>query len=158
MEEKKFNPVVLSPSKKKLFKKGAGFSLIEIKKSKKTLQDIKKTKIKIDFRRRSEYQQNIDYLNNLKLDFKKKSKQEPFKKKEERPKKIVKEKVIKKPPIKLTKLDKLGPTTEKKFIEIGIPDVQSLVKEDPKEVASLVKGCSEERMAIWIEEGKKLLE
>lgn len=156
--EEKFRSIVLSPSKKKLFKKGAGFSLIEIKKSKKTLQEIKEAKIKIDFRRRSEYQQNIEYLNNLKFDFDKKSKQEPFRKKEERPKKVVKKKIIKKPPIKLTKLDKLGSATEKKLIEIGIPDVQSLVKENSKEVASLVKGISEERVAKWIEEGKKLLE
>ena len=43
-------------------------------------------------------------------------------------------------------------------MEIGISDVETLCKEDPKEVATLVKGCSEERVAKWIEEGKKLLE
>jgi len=44
------------------------------------------------------------------------------------------------------------------MIEIGIPDVQTLIKEDPKEVASLVSGCSEERVIKWIEEGKRLVE
>jgi len=60
--------------------------------------------------------------------------------------------------LKLTLLNKLGPSTEKKMIEIGIPDVQTLIKEDPKEVASLVSGCSEERVIKWIEEGKRLVE
>jgi len=151
-------PIVISPSRKKDFKKGTGFSLKEVNKSNKTLQDLKSAKIKIDFRRKSEYQQNIEYLNNLKLDLKKKPKREPYRKKEEKPKKIIKKKVIKKPPIKLTLLNKLGPSTEKKMIEIGIPDVQTLIKEDPKEVASLVSGCSEERVIKWIEEGKRLVE
>ncbi len=151
-------PIVISPSRKKDFKKGTGFSLREVNKSNKTLQDLKSAKIKIDFRRKSEYQQNIEYLNNLKLDLKKKPKREPYRKKEEKPKKIIKKKVIKKPPIKLTLLNKLGPSTEKKMIEIGIPDVQTLIKEDPKEVASLVSGCSEERVIKWIEEGKRLVE
>ena len=155
---KKIKPTVLSPSRQKDYKKGSGFSFIEIRESNKSLQDLKEAKIKIDYRRKSVYQQNVDHLNDLKLDLKKKSKREPFIKKEERPKKVAKKKVIKKPPIKLTELDKLGPSTEKKMVEIGISDVQALVKEDPKEVASLVKGCSEERVIKWIEEGKKLLE
>jgi len=151
-------PTVISPSREKHFKKGTGFSLKEVRKSNKTLQDLKSAKIKIDFRRKTEYQQNIEYLNNLKLDLKEKPKREPYRKKEEKPKKITKKKVIKKPPIKLTVLEKLGPSTEEKLMEIGIPDVQTLIKEDPKEVASLVSGCSEERVIKWIEAGKKLVE
>ncbi len=183
------NIIVKSPSREKEFKKGTGFSLEEIKKSNKSIIELKTIGIKIDYRRKTEYEENIEFLNNLKMEIEQKPKREPFKKKVKAPKKpkkkpIPKEepvdeikeepekeikpkkkeikKVVKKPtkkePIKLTLLEKLGPSTEKKLIEIGIPDVETLCKEDPKEVATLVKGCSEERVAKWIEEGKKLLE
>jgi len=56
----------------------------------------------------------------------------------------------------LTKLSKLGPTTSSKFNEIGVTCVEDLLKENPEELASLIKGCSAERISNWIEEGKEL--
>ncbi len=58
---------------------------------------------------------------------------------------------------KLTSLSGLGPTTAKKFEELGVSCVEELVNEDPAELASLIKGVSEERIANWINECKELL-
>jgi len=56
----------------------------------------------------------------------------------------------------LTELSGLGPATAKKFIELGVDSVEALLKEKPKELAMLIKGCSEERIQNWIKEGKEL--
>ncbi len=90
---------------------------------------------------------------------KKVKKKEKVKKKpvvEETPEKVVKEKPEK--GIALTELSGLGPATEKKFIELGVNNVQDLLDEAPEELAPLIKGCSEDRIKNWIEEGKKILE
>jgi predicted flap endonuclease-1-like 5' DNA nuclease len=58
---------------------------------------------------------------------------------------------------KLTMLSGLGPATAKKFEELGVNCVEDLVKEDPVELATLIKGVSEERMINWIQECKEIL-
>jgi len=58
---------------------------------------------------------------------------------------------------KLTLLSGLGPTTAKKFEELGVSCVEELVNEDPAELATLIKGVSEERIINWISECKELL-
>jgi len=58
---------------------------------------------------------------------------------------------------KLTSLSGLGPTTAKKFEELGVSCVEELVNEDPAELAPLIKGVSEERISNWISECKDLL-
>jgi ribosomal protein L13E len=57
----------------------------------------------------------------------------------------------------LTKLSGMGPATAKKFQEIGVTNIKQLLEEDPKELAMLVKGASEERIIKWCEEAKKML-
>jgi len=75
---------------------------------------------------------------------------------EKKPKKIEKVKVeIKGTP--LTSLAGLGPSTEKKFVELGVNSVEDLIKENPQELSILIKGVSEERIQKWIEEGKGLI-
>ena len=75
---------------------------------------------------------------------------------EKKPKKIEKVKVeIKGTP--LTTLAGFGPSTEKKFVELGVNSVEDLIKENPKELSILIKGVSEERIQKWIEEGKRLI-
>ncbi|MHA1148891.1 MAG: ribosomal protein L13e [Promethearchaeota archaeon] len=91
---------------------------------------------------------------------KKKPKKKPVAKKAEPEKvKLKKEKIT--PPISdkmpLTELSGLGPATAKKFEELGVDCVQELIKEKPGELAMLIKGCSEERIGKWIEEGKERL-
>lgn len=79
-------------------------------------------------------------------------------KKEKVPKKSVKtEEPIPQEGIPLTELPGLGPATAKKFNEIGVSSVENLVKESPEELALLIKGCSEDRLKKWIDEGKELL-
>ena len=58
---------------------------------------------------------------------------------------------------KLTSLSGLGPATAKKFEELGVSCVEELVNEDPTELATLIKGVSEERILNWISECKELL-
>ena len=56
----------------------------------------------------------------------------------------------------LTSLSGLGPATAKKFEELGVNCAEELVKEDPAELAKLIKGVSEERIKNWIKECKEL--
>ena len=73
------------------------------------------------------------------------------------PKPIEKE-ILKAETTKLTSLSGLGPATAKKFEELGVSCAEELVKEDPAELASLIKGVSEERIKNWISECKELLQ
>ncbi|MFX1315550.1 MAG: helix-hairpin-helix domain-containing protein [Promethearchaeota archaeon] len=115
---------------------------------------------------------------------KKEKKRTPFKPKEEKPriKRAPKPKVTAKKPVKpkpkvvkkekpiikekaiveefgtpLTNLSGLGAATAKKFIELGVNSMESLIKENPEELALLIKGVSEERLKKWIEEANEIL-
>lgn len=57
----------------------------------------------------------------------------------------------------LTDLSGLGDATEKKFIEIGVNNIEELIKENPHELGMIISGVSEERIKKWIDEGKDLL-
>lgn len=59
--------------------------------------------------------------------------------------------------IQLTELSGLGAATANKLLEIGVSNVEDLVKENPDEIAALIKGVSLERLKKWIEEGKELI-
>ncbi|MFX1273445.1 MAG: helix-hairpin-helix domain-containing protein [Promethearchaeota archaeon] len=67
-------------------------------------------------------------------------------------------KTSKKEGTSLTSLTGLGITTAKKFESIGVTSVEELIKENPEELAKLVKGASVVRISTWIKEGQKLLE
>ncbi|MFX1258931.1 MAG: helix-hairpin-helix domain-containing protein [Promethearchaeota archaeon] len=84
--------------------------------------------------------------------------EEPMKEIVEKPVKEIKAKVkdIEKG-IPLTELKGLGPTTAKKFNEIGVSNLEILSIEDPKELAMLLTGVSEDRIEKWIEEAKEVL-
>ncbi len=56
----------------------------------------------------------------------------------------------------LTSLSGLGLATAKKFEDLGVSCAEELVKEDPAELAKLIKGVSEERIKNWIIECKEL--
>jgi len=56
----------------------------------------------------------------------------------------------------LTSLSGLGLATAKKFEELGVSCAEELVKEDPADLAKLIKGVSEERIKNWIQECKEL--
>ncbi|MHA1678795.1 MAG: ribosomal protein L13e [Promethearchaeota archaeon] len=187
MESKKqIIAIVKSPARDAHLRKGRGFSLAEIKEAGLNVRTLKKMNIKIDFFRKSCHQHNIELLKKIEIKEEKREKRPPFVKKEkrkrERKKKPVKEtisvalkeekkeeiKKVKKPVKKLkepkkeeltplTSLSGLGPATETKFKELGVSCVEDLLKEDPKELAALIKGCSETRIKKWIEEGKELL-
>lgn len=58
---------------------------------------------------------------------------------------------------KLTSLTGLGPAAAKKLEELGVSCVEELMKENPGELAALIKGLSEERISKWCDEGKEML-
>ena len=91
-------------------------------------------------------------------------KKKPAKKEEPKPKAKGKPEKEKKAPVKeetvgipLTELSGLGPATAKKFEEVGVMNVEDLCKENPKELSMLVKGCSEDKIQNWVNEGKEKL-
>ena len=57
----------------------------------------------------------------------------------------------------LTECSGLGAATAKKLIELGVTNVEDLCKENPEDLAKLLKGVSAKRLKTWIEEGKDLL-
>ncbi|MFW9825380.1 MAG: helix-hairpin-helix domain-containing protein [Candidatus Thorarchaeota archaeon] len=78
--------------------------------------------------------------------------------KKEKVKRVKKEKVkVEKAGIALTDLSGLGAATAKKFVELGVETVEELIKENPEELSSLIKGVSSDRLTKWIEEGKELI-
>ena len=58
---------------------------------------------------------------------------------------------------KLTSLTGLGPAAAKKLEGLGVTCVEELIKENPGELAPLIKGISEDRISKWCEEGKEML-
>ena len=72
-------------------------------------------------------------------------------------KKEVKPEKIEEKGIPLTELSGLGATTAKKFVELGVNNVEELCKENPDELAALIKGVSVSRLKKWIEEGKEII-
>ena len=84
-----------------------------------------------------------------------KEKVKPVKKEKAKPKKIEKVEEEEKG-CALTELSGLGSATAKKFNELGVDTVETLCKEDPEELALLIKGVSAKRIKKWIEEGKEL--
>jgi len=57
----------------------------------------------------------------------------------------------------LIKLSGLGVTTAKKFEGLGVTSIEELIKEDPAELAKLIKGCTEVKISTWVKEGEKIL-
>ena len=74
-------------------------------------------------------------------------------KKEKKEKKVK----LKSEKTKLTSLTGLGPAAAKKLEELGVSCVEELIKENPGELAPLIKGVSEERLSKWCDEGKEML-
>lgn len=78
--------------------------------------------------------------------------------KKEKIKPIKKEKVkIEELGRSLTLLSGLGAATARKFAELGVNTIEELCKENPEELASLIRGVSIERIVKWIEEGKEII-
>ncbi len=76
--------IVKSPSQDKHLREGNGFSLAEIQKAGKTVSMLEALGIKVDYRRKSVHQSNLEKLNTLIPSEKKAVKREPFKPKEKK--------------------------------------------------------------------------
>lgn len=82
--EKEQISLVQSPARDHHLREGDGFSLAEVEKSDKSIQQLKDLGIRIDYRRRSFYEYNIEILKELEIPEKKQEKREPFVKKEKK--------------------------------------------------------------------------
>jgi predicted flap endonuclease-1-like 5' DNA nuclease len=82
--EKEIISVVQSPARDHHLRTGDGFSLVEIEKSDKTIQQLKDLGVRIDYRRQSAHEINIETLNQLEVPEKKEKKRTPFVKKEKK--------------------------------------------------------------------------
>jgi ribosomal protein L13E len=175
----KINATVQSPARDHHLRKGYGFSLDEIKEAGLKVEEAKQLGINIDYRRRTSYDINIEKLKELEPpEEEKRKKRKPFVKKEKKkerfvPQEMVEEKEVKKTKkptieekvpemeegegIALTELQGLGPKTEEKFHELGVMNVQDLLKEDPEELSTLIHGCSETSISDWQVEGREKL-
>lgn len=80
----KYIAMVKTPAKDAHLREGNGFSLKEIEESGKNIALLKQLNIKIDYFRKSSYQENIKKLNSIELPKKKGKKREPFVKKEKK--------------------------------------------------------------------------
>ena len=178
--------VVISPAKDAHKREAKGFSLSEIKEAGKTPELLRALNINVDYFRNSKHDLNIKQLKKLKPVSKKAKKKKsyvlkekkrtPFKPKVEKteqkpkitkkappPKKEIEEvelkpaKKEKKETTKLTSLTGLGPAAAKKLEGLGVSCVEELIKENPGELAALIKGLSEERISKWCDEGKEIL-
>lgn len=163
--------MVESPARDHHIREGKGFSIPEIEEAGKNIHLVKQHGIRIDYKRTSVHDFNVEQLKTLEPIEKEGPKRDPFEKKEKKRtpfkgKKVTEEKIEKKEEkeaepevdlIALTELDGLGPKTEDKFKELGINSVNDLIKEDPAELATLIYGASESSIKDWISEGKKLL-
>ena len=79
-------------------------------------------------------------------------------KKKEKVKYVKLEKIPTKPTgTPLTELSGLGGATANKFIELGVNNIEELCKENPEELAALIKGVTVDRLKKWIDEGKQLI-
>jgi len=74
-----------------------------------------------------------------------------------KPAKKEKKEKLKSEKTKLTSISGLGPAAAKKLEELGVSCVEELIKENPGELAPLIKGISEERISKWCDEGKEML-
>lgn len=85
-------------------------------------------------------------------------KEKPKAAKKEKAKPVKAEKIkIEEKGTPLTDLPGLGVATAKKLIELGVNTIEDLCKENPDELASLIKGVSVDRCKDWIEEGKEMI-
>lgn len=114
-------PIVKSPITRK-FRKGYGFSVEELKQANLTVGEAKQFGIKIDMRRKTMYQENVQRI----LEFVEKVKQE-----RERP--------VKKEKTPLTALTKISKTNLEKLQDLGIESIEELATLDPDVLAATMK-------------------
>lgn len=130
--------LVKSPTKDRHQRKGSGFSLLEIKKANKSIEEIKKLKLRIDYFRKSMYDENVEKLKNLKSIPKKKKSREPFvpkvKKRTEFKPKVRK--------VKKTTPKKVEPTPKKRIEKTKVAppkqkliELEKVISKKPKEEA-----------------------
>ncbi len=121
---------VKTPEKTPHLKNASGFSLTEIRQAEQTIDTLKKLNVRIDYFRKSSYDENVNKLKELKAPIPKGKKREPFVKREKKSKKSFKgvkeEKVVEKAEVK-------KPAAKKK----AAPKKKAETQEKPEAVKKL---------------------
>ena len=130
----------------------------EEKKGKKRQPFVKKEKKKSEFRQKlpKVAEDTPKVIKKIPVKVKAVEKKKKVKKEKTKAVKIEKQEVVS-AGTRLTELPGLGPSTAKKFIELGVKNVEDLLNENPEDLAPLLKGVSTERINKWIEAGKEIL-
>ena len=147
---------------------------LKVEKKKKKKPFVKKEKRRTPFKPKIEEikEKEVKVIEKFPTKISIKAKQKPIKKekikvakvKKEKVAKVKKEKAVKVEEVKeklkgtpLTELSGLGAATVKKFADLGVNNIEELCKENPEELAPIIKGVSLEKLKKWIEEGKGFL-
>ena len=117
-------PIIKSPAKDAHLREGSGFSLLEIKTAGYELQTFKNLGIKIDYRRRSAHEKNIEMLKSLKMPERTQKKRDPFVAKE-------KKRTVYKPKTQKPK-KKAAPKIKKEKVKEEKPKKEKIKEEIPK--------------------------
>ena len=143
-------PMVQSPSRFTLPRLGKGFSINEIKRASVPLDEVKKLRLPVDYRRKSIHQENIEFLGRKFREIMqvKEVQLEAIKKIEKKIKDNIKE--------LSSQLSGLSKKEIKNLIDGGVTSVEQLADEDPKVLAKDL-GEPVQKVAKWIKEAKKSL-
>ena len=144
-------PRVMRCNDSRRFRTGKGFSLGEIQGAGLTAHEAKRLSLRIDRRRKTTHEINIQAIKA----YVKEQKEKLKKKKEEEAKKITLEEAEKQAVTELTKIEGLNKKLAKKLFQNKIDSLEALSSAKAKDIAKKL-GVSETRVKLWIEDAKVL--
>ncbi|MHA1644553.1 MAG: ribosomal protein L13e [Candidatus Freyarchaeota archaeon] len=144
-------PRVMRCNDSKRFRAGKGFSLGEIQGAGLTVHEAKRLSLRIDRRRKTTHEINIQAIKAYVKEQKEKLKKE----KAEEAKKITFEEAEKQAVTELTKIEGLNKKLAKKLFQNKIDSLEALSSVKAKDIAKKL-GVSETRIKLWIEDAKVL--
>jgi len=146
-EDERTLPIVKSPSRILDKRRGAGFSIKEIKAASIPLDDFYRLNLKIDARRKTVYDSNVEFLG-------------------KKYRKLVSEEMIEKEALdkiekrildyinELSKIPSISKKYAKKLVDAGVKSISALIEEDPHTLAEDI----DEKISVvnqWIKDAKK---
>ena len=144
-------PRVMRCNDSRRFRTGKGFSLGEIQGAGLTAHEAKRLSLRIDRRRKTTHEINIQAIKA----YVKEQKEKLKKKKEEEAKRITLEEAEKQAVTELTKIEGLNKKLAKKLFQNKIDSLEALSSAKAKDIAKKL-GVSETRVKLWIEDAKVL--
>ncbi|MFX0132950.1 MAG: helix-hairpin-helix domain-containing protein, partial [Candidatus Hodarchaeota archaeon] len=146
-KEKLKIPIVKSPSRIIDKRLGKGFSIKEIKAATIPLSEFNRLNLKIDYRRRTIYDSNVEFLGRKYRELLSEEiiEREALEKLEKREKEIIKN---------LIKIPSISKKIAKRLVNTGVKSIEDLMKEDASSLAIDI-GEKEKIVNQWIKDSKK---